>query len=119
MLIIRKAFRFFLFACGAILFSGVTSMAAAQADGHDSNPCETGSYWDAGADHSTTPGLTPVEDGTIVYDSNQGVCWLADGNLAGHPEVRSAVALSKVNSDGSMPVINPNGSMDYETSLNW
>src|SRR5690349_7450392 len=64
-------------------------------------------------------GLTPVEAGSVVYDANQGLCWLADANLAGHPEVRAAVPLSPLNPDGSTPLINPDGAMDYETALNW
>ncbi len=117
MRIIQKVFFFCLFACGAILLSGLASTAAAQADGHDLNPCETS--WAANADHSTTHGLSPVNHGTIVYDSNQGLCWLADANLAGHPDVRAAVPLSPLNLDGSAPVINPDGTMDWETARNW
>jgi hypothetical protein len=68
---------------------------------------------------TTTQGLTPAQDGALVYDANQGVCWLADANLAGDPRVRAAVSLSAVNPDGSAPVINPDGTMDWETALNW
>jgi hypothetical protein len=65
-------------------------------------------------------GLTPVDGGTIVYDSNQGLCWLADANLAGNPFVRAMVNLSPINPDGlTTPVINPDGTMDYQTALNW
>ena len=55
----------------------------------------------------------------MVYDSNMAVCWLADANLAGNPQVRALVKLSAVNPDGSAPAINPDGTMDYETALNW
>jgi len=44
-MMIRKAFRFLLFACGAILLSGIVSTASAQTpvrhDWDDSNRCET------------------------------------------------------------------------------
>ncbi len=55
-------------------------------------------------------GLTLVSDGTIVYDSNQGLCWLADANLAGDPYVRAKLGVAG---------INPDGTMDYATALNW
>jgi hypothetical protein len=64
-------------------------------------------------------GLLPVRWGTIVYDSLQGLCWLADANLAGDPLVRARVKLAGQNPDGSAPVINPDGTMDYQTALNW
>jgi hypothetical protein len=66
-----------------------------------------------------TSGLVSVDGGAIVYDSNQGLCWLADANLAGHADVRAEVTLSPVNLDGSAPVINPDGTMDYWTAVNW
>ena len=31
----------------------------------------------------TTHGLEPADWGLIVYDENQGVCWMADANFAG------------------------------------
>jgi len=66
-----------------------------------------------------THGLTLADGGWIVSDSNLGVCWLADANLAGSAIVRALVGLSPTNPDGSTPVINPDGTMDYETALNW
>jgi hypothetical protein len=89
MLIARRRFCFFLLAWGAIFLSGITSTAAAQ-DRND-NPCETGSplfaalpeartLLSANGDDSVsikTRGLNPVDFGIVVYDSNQGVCWLA------------------------------------------
>ena len=68
---------------------------------------------------SAAHGLTSVANGTIIYDANQGVCWLADANLAGNPQVRVAISLSPQNPDGSTPVINPDGTMNYQTSVNW
>ncbi len=121
MLFIRKAIQFLL--CGATLVFGYTPIAAAWGG----NPCGTDSASEPqptvrhdANDLNQGNGLTPVEFGLIVYDSNQGVCWLADANLAGHPEVRAAVPLSPVNPDGvSVPVINPDGTMDWQTALNW
>jgi hypothetical protein len=66
-----------------------------------------------------TQGLVLVAGGSIVYDSDQGLCWLADANLAGRPDVRAAVTLASVNPDGTTPVINPDGTMSYGTALNW
>jgi hypothetical protein len=63
-----------------------------------------------------THGLAPVNWGTVVYDSNQGVCWLADANLAGNPEIRAKLGLPPVNpitGDG----VNPDGTMDYATAV--
>jgi len=65
-------------------------------------------------------GLTLVNDGTLVYDANQGLCWLSDANLAGNPFIRAIVPLSPINPDGvTTPLINPDGTMDYQTALNW
>lgn len=132
MRISRKASRFLRFATGAILACGIASTAAGQAGRQDPNPCEIDSSWLVAppeaaaiwnAPHSAqsamSNGLTPVDFGSIVYDSNQGVCWLADANLAGHAEVRALVQLSSTNPDGSAPRINPDGTMDWETALNW
>jgi hypothetical protein len=94
----------------------------------DRSPCDTDLSWSANlpqpgsdpfAQGTRGNGLTPVEFGSIVYDSNQGVCWLADANLAGLPDVRAVVPLSNANPDGSVPVINPDGTMDWQTALNW
>src|SRR5579872_3967510 len=60
------------------------------------NPCV-----DADADH---------DDAAVVYDAGQGLCWLADTNLAGHPEVRAAMNVAG---------INPNGTMDWAAALDW
>jgi hypothetical protein len=126
MLIFRKSFYFFLLACGAIFLSGMTSTAAAQGRADkpewDSNPCEidfssiatlpeTGAL--LGGDHNDsgalkTSGLMPANFGAIVYDRNQGVCWLADANLAGNPIVRKLLGVAGVS---------PDGLMDYPTAL--
>ncbi len=70
-------------------------------------------------DGYTTHGLIPTQSDTIIYDSAQGLCWLSDANLAGDPVARARVALASVNSDGSTPAINPDGTMNYQTALNW
>jgi hypothetical protein len=131
-MIIRKTFLLFYLVCGAIFISGAISNAAAQTPWqNDSNPCEVGSPPSAQWPEVTaisavdqfpwmtqpneTHGLTPVNWGTVVYDSNQGVCWLADANLAGNPEIRAKLGLPPVNpitGDG----VNPDGTMDYATS---
>lgn len=97
------------------------SGGAARAATGDAHPCGSVSGWSPGPPATEGPGhgLTPDEFGLLVYDSNQGVCWLADANLAGHPEVRAVVPLAPANPDGSLPVINPDGTMDWETALNW
>jgi len=59
---------------------------------------------------TSSHGLTLVNDGTIVYNSNQGLCWLSDANLAGNPFVRALMNFSGAN---------PDGSMDYATAVNW
>jgi hypothetical protein len=129
MTIIRRAFRFLLLAFSAILFSGAASTIAAQTGWQNSNPCASDSSGSAlSPEVGTTPdldrpaashGLKSVDDGLIVYDSNQNVCWLADANPAGNPLVRAAVKLSPYNPDGTLPVINPDGTMNWETALNW
>jgi len=96
-------------ACGLVLHSGGV---AAQTP-NQVTPC--GVAWGG---HSSN-GLVPVQWGTIVYDSSQGLCWLADANLAANPEVRERVTLASLNPDGTTPVINPDGTMDYQTALNW
>ncbi len=93
-----------------LLHSGV---AAAESDAQ-ATPCGPTAW-----DDQSSNGLTPVQWGAVVYDSKQGLCWLADANLAGDPEVRARVPLASLNPDGSTPVINPDGTMDYETARNW
>jgi hypothetical protein len=63
---------------------------------------------------------TPTQQsGTTVYDSIKNVYWLANANLAGDPSARAQIPLSSANPDGSTPVLNPDGTMDYQTALNW
>lgn len=80
---------------------GLITTAAAQTTGHNTNPC--GSI-------ALTQGLTPEDPGTIVYDSNQGLCWLANANLAGNPEAQARLGVTG---------INPDGTMLYQTALSW
>jgi len=113
---------------GAIVLSFIgISAVVAQSNGHKT-PCGVAQ---GEAPYPGTKGLWLVDGGAplydqIVYDSNLGVCWLADANLAeelsqGNLPVREKVMayLSMKNEDGSTPVINPDGTMDYETALNW
>jgi hypothetical protein len=111
-------------AWGTIVFSciGVSAAQNAQISGIPP-PCGGAQ---AKAPFPGTNGLFVVNGGPIytewtVYDSNLGVCWLADGNLAGDPAVVALIkpSMTTVNADGSAPVINPDGTMDYETALNW
>ena len=124
----RNAFRVLLFVWAALLISGAASKAAAQTDWQRSNPCESGTSWAASSADtaaspadasSTTHGLARVDGGLMVYDSNQNVCWLADANPAGNPLIRGLVKLSQYNPDGSLPLMNPDGTMDWETAINW
>lgn len=57
-----------------------------------------------------TVGLTPVDNGRLVFDANQGVYWLANANLAGDPVIRATLGISG---------INPNGTMTFTTALQW
>lgn len=93
------ASRFRLFACG-VLLCGMASTAIAQI----ANPCGPSGSGQSGH------GLFPITDGTIVYDANQGVCWLANANLAGNSAMRTLFGVSG---------INPNGTMDFATAQNW
>lgn len=79
------------------------------------NPCDGGSVStdqarDADDEGFMGSGLFPSDDGQFVYDANQGLCWLADGNLAGDSSVRARLGVAG---------INPNGTMDYATALDW
>lgn len=83
-----------------------------------------------------TKGLVLTVSG-LVYDPNQGlgqghgVCWLFDANLAGDPLARGLLSpdLSPTNPPTdpdpggnviiTTPAINPDGTMDYQTALNW
>jgi len=56
------------------------------------------------------PCVPPVDDDRIVYDAGQGLCWLAEANLAGDPDVRAQMNVAG---------INPNGTMDWDTALRW
>lgn len=56
-----------------------------------------------------SPASNPCATGT-VYDSRQGLCWLADANLAGDPDFVTLFGVTG---------INPNGSMTYQAAQNW
>jgi len=55
-------------------------------------------------------GSVPVAGAAIVYDPNQSVCWLANGNLAADPVMPAALGVTG---------IEPNGLMDYDAALRW
>lgn len=80
------------------LLTGAATRAFAQ-----TNPCRTTQL-------VSTLGSMPVPQATIVYDSNQSVCWLANADLAGDPAMRAALGVTG---------IYPNGSMDYATAQKW
>ncbi len=89
---LRNAFSLLLLLGRTVLLLGTVSVAMAQING-PATPCEPG-------------GAT----GRIVYDGNQGVCWLADANLAGDPVARAALGVTG---------INPNGTMDFLIAQKW
>src|SRR5579864_2560381 len=106
--IIRKGLRFFLFVWAAIFLAGIVAPAAAQIELRV-NPCnaDLASFPENAERPPIADGLTPAGNRTI-YDSNQGVCWLADANLASDPEIRAKLGLAG---------INPDGTMTYSTAL--
>jgi hypothetical protein len=110
----KKILKYFLGLAGTVLLAGMPVLARAQAGVHET-PCGLALGGFAPGNH----GLTSVDGGAIIYDTNQGLCWLGDANLAGNPAVRAHVTLASTNPDGSMPVINPDGTMNYQTALNW
>jgi len=95
----QRAFHFGPFACGAVLLSGIASTTMAQTRRQDLSPCET----------IQPISIQPIPK-MIVYDSNQGVCWLADANLAGNPDIRAKLGVTG---------IDPNGAMDFPTAQKW
>jgi len=111
-------------ALGTIVLSCI-GVAQAQNAGGPGNPLPCGAA-PREASFPGTKGLFVVDGGPsyddwTVYDSNLGVCWLADGNLAGDSTVVAMMRpfMTPVNGDGSAPIINPDGTMSYETALNW
>jgi hypothetical protein len=100
--------RRFAFRLGAVLLlcSGCTILSHAQVQ----NPCGVDQNPGPPAPSFLTQGLFPVGDGTIVYDANQQVCWLANANLASNTIARAVLGV---------PGIKPDGTMDYATALLW
>lgn len=114
-------FRFVRVAMGGVSLFYLALTASAQTPGQQT-PCGIAI---GGDPRFTSQGLIPVAGG-LVYDSNQGVCWLAHANLAGDPAALALLKplLSPANPDPdgdgvTLPVINPDGTMNYETALNW
>jgi uncharacterized protein (TIGR03437 family) len=81
-----------------VLLASTAEVALAQ-----TNPCRT-------AQPVSTLGSPPVPQAAIVYDPNQSVCWLANADLAGDPNMQATLGVAG---------INPNGSMDYVTAQKW
>src|SRR6476660_2465813 len=67
--------------CVALSLLWTPKPASAQTPGQ-LTPCGIATIGDP---RFTAQGLIPVVGG-LVFDSNQGLCWLADSNLAGSPE---------------------------------
>jgi hypothetical protein len=89
-----------------VLLPSSLLLTASAHSGWRDNPC--GSGFDFAV--PGTRGLYSTAGGTLVYDANLGVCWLADANLASNPFVRSVLGVGG---------INPDGTMDYPTAVNW
>jgi len=92
---------------------GAASTATAQSVTPDFNPCASNQFPLAAilgelpaflSENAPikTHGLIPADFGMIVYDSNQGLCWLADANLAGDPEIQAKLGVTGINPDGTM-----------------
>lgn len=138
-----KCLTFCLFACAAIFFAANACAAAVhtnvelQADSHglqvnaEKNSYLSATAMDGSATQTKTRSLSnrpmgqkkevngptgssalePMGNGT-VYDANLGVFWLVDANLAGDPQVRKMLGGDKLK-------INSDGTMDYQTALQW
>lgn len=101
----RGVCRYFLFSgalalklTSLVVVAGVEPPAMGQQRPEAENPCDLG---DASEFENTR---------AIVYDWNQGICWLANANLAGDSNIRAMLGISG---------INPNGSMDFSTAQKW
>jgi hypothetical protein len=124
-----KALHFVLFASAISLISWMPPQAAAQDGWHEPDPCAVNFGPSQALKNEgkklpvdrmerpgsmisleTTNGLESEEWGLLVYDANQGLCWLADANLAGSSEVRALMGVGG---------INPDGTMTYAVALNW
>jgi len=95
--------------CGLIQASAVflilaTAPTARSQDWRvSSDPC--------GNEHGiSSRGFGPGESSSIVFDPGQGVCWLANANLAADPDMRMNLGIGN---------IDPNGAMDFATAQGW
>ena len=59
--------------------------------------------------------LLPTPDGITVYDTVNGIAWLADAN----PAATKRFGLPVCNASGTQPCVNPNGSMSYQAAAAW
>ena len=135
---IRKASRSFLVIAGALCLVCIVTVAITPGDNVHANPSNwpttpagqnsflamastssastvAGTGGSLPANQSESPaiqtfGLTPMDNGQIVYDANQQVYWLANANLAADPTIRATLGVTD---------INPNGTMTYTTALQW
>jgi hypothetical protein len=121
-MMLRKVLHPVLFASAILFVSGMAPQAAAQDGWQNPDRCEAGSSPNAilpeegkiltadrmervglmTSTQQSSAGLEPVEWGLMVYDSNQGLCWLADANLAGNPVIRALMGVDGINPDGIM-----------------
>ncbi len=114
---IERRSRFCLLAGLAILLFTPALTAKAQS-AKVPNPCSANANslpapsWADGlvSPGARTSGLYPTQDGLVVYDANQGLCWLADADLAADPGMQTALGVGG---------IDPNGAMLYYTALEW
>jgi hypothetical protein len=117
---IQRCIQHFLFAWSAILLLSTAVVAKAQPN-DDLNPCtahsdtftalpQAGDPADPAFQFVQTSGLYSTRDDLIVFDANQGLCWLADANLAADPQMQAALGVSG---------IDPNGAMLYATAVQW
>jgi len=104
-----------------MLLGGAAAGLAGETSGTESGPCGALPEFGAPAladpalrvahpERGATHGLRLMERATIVYDANQGVCWLADANVAGDPRMQAVLGVSG---------INPNGTMNWATALSF
>ncbi len=117
---IQRSSRRFKLAGIAMLVFSAASMVKAQPR-NEFNPCgasfdplavfpQTADSLDLVLPAVRASGLFPTQDGLTVYDANQGLCWLADADLAADPRMQAALGVSG---------IDPNGAMLYPTALQW
>jgi len=86
---------------GAVLLFGTAATATGQNRRGHYDPC--------GMEHEISPRGFGESSG-MVFDPGQGVCWLANANLAADADMRTSLGASG---------IEPNGAMDFATAQAW